>query len=109
MQRLEQALQAPSLQFGRLDGAFEPSSERLKIPMEISTLRKIEMTNAIKRGLVAAGVLAAAASANAAAINVESVVTDISAQAAPIALIGGAVLIVYVGIKAFRWVRSSLS
>lgn len=67
------------------------------------------MTNAIKRGLVAAGFLAAAASANAAAINVESVVTDISAQAAPIALIGGAVLVVYVGIKAFRWVRGALS
>lgn len=67
------------------------------------------MTNAIKRGLVAAGVLAAAASANAAAIDVTSVVTDIAAQAAPIALIGGAVLVVYVGIKAFRWVRGALS
>lgn len=67
------------------------------------------MTNAIKRGLVAAGVLAAAASANAAAIDVAAVVTDIGAQAAPIALIGGAVLVVYVGIKAFRWVRGALS
>lgn len=67
------------------------------------------MTNAIKRGLVAAGVLAATVSAQAAAIDVASVVTDISAQAAPIALIGGAVLVVYVGIKAFRWVRGALS
>lgn len=67
------------------------------------------MNKYVQRGLVAAGVLAAAASANAAAINVESVVTDISAQAAPIALIGGAVLVVYVGIKAFRWVRGALS
>lgn len=67
------------------------------------------MNENIKRGLVAAGVLAATASANAAAIDVTSVVTDIAAQAAPIALIGGAVLVVYVGIKAFRWVRGALS
>ena len=63
----------------------------------------------LKRGLVAAGVLAATVSAQAAAIDVAAVVTDISAQAAPIALIGGAVLVVYVGIKAFRWVRGALS
>ena len=63
----------------------------------------------LKRGLVAAGVLAATVSARAAAIDVAAVVTDISAQAAPIALIGGAVLVVYVGIKAFRWVRGALS
>ena len=67
------------------------------------------MNKNVQRGLVAAGVLAAAASANAAAIDVTSVVTDIAAQAAPIALIGGAVLVVYVGIKAFRWVRGALS
>lgn len=67
------------------------------------------MNKNVQRGLVAAGVLAATASANAAAIDVASVVTDISAQAAPIALIGGAVLVVYVGIKAFRWVRGALS
>lgn len=67
------------------------------------------MNKNVQRGLVAAGVLAATASANAAAIDVTSVVTDIAAQAAPIALIGGAVLVVYVGIKAFRWVRGALS
>lgn len=67
------------------------------------------MNKYVQRGLVAAGVLAATASVNAAAIDVASVVTDISAQAAPIALIGGAVLVVYVGIKAFRWVRGALS
>lgn len=67
------------------------------------------MNENIKRGLVAAGVLAATASANAAAIDVTAVVTDIAAQAAPIALIGGAVLVIYVGIKAFRWVRGALS
>lgn len=67
------------------------------------------MNKNVQRGLVAAGVLAATASANAAAIDVAAVVTDIGAQAAPIALIGGAVLVVYVGIKAFRWVRGALS
>lgn len=67
------------------------------------------MTNAIKRGLVAAGVLAGTASANAAGIDVTAVVTDIAAQSASISLVGGAVLVLYVGIKAFRWVRSALS
>ena len=63
------------------------------------------MTNAIKRGLVAAGVLTVVGSANAAAVDVAGVVTDIGAQAAPIGLIGSAVLLIYVGVKAFHWVR----
>lgn len=54
--------------------------------------------------------LAAGASASqAAAIDVTETVTDIAAQAAPIALIGGAVLLIVVGVKAFKWVRSALS
>ncbi len=67
------------------------------------------MNENIKRGLVAAGVLAATASANAAAIDVSAVVTDIGAQAVPIGLIGGAVLLIYLGVKAFKWVRSAMS
>ncbi|GAO72222.1 major capsid protein [Comamonas sp. E6] len=59
--------------------------------------------------VVAAGALAAASAANAAAVDVAGVVTDIGAQAAPIGLIGAAVLLIYVGVKAFRWVRSALS
>lgn len=51
----------------------------------------------------------AAGSASAAAIDVADVVTDIGAQAAPVALIGTAVLILFVGIKAFKWVRRALS
>lgn len=66
------------------------------------------MTKQIQRGLVAAGVLAATASANAAAIDVGDIVTDIAAQATPIGLIGAAVLLLVVGIKAFKWVRSAL-
>lgn len=45
----------------------------------------------------------------AAAIDVAAVVADIGAQAAPIALIGSAVLLLVVGIKAFKWVRRALS
>ncbi|MBX9636236.1 MAG: major capsid protein [Nitrosomonas sp.] len=47
--------------------------------------------------------------AQAAAIDVTAVVTDIAAQAAPIGLIGGAVLLIYVAVKAFKWVRRALS
>lgn len=77
--------------------------------MEFQLKKEIEMTNAIKRGLVAAGVLAVTGAANAAAIDVTDVVTDIAAQATPIGLIGGAVLVIFVGVKAFRWVRSALA
>lgn len=60
---------------------------------------------------VAGGALALAGSvaANAAAIDVADVVTDIAAQAAPVGLIGSAVLTLYVAIKAFKWVRRALS
>lgn len=67
------------------------------------------MNENIKRGLAAAGVLAATASANAAAIDVSGVVTDITAQAAPIGLVGVAVLTIYAAVKAFKWVRAAMS
>jgi len=54
-------------------------------------------------------VLALAASSHAAAVDVAAVVTDIGAQAAPIGLIGAAVLLIFVGLKAFKWVRRALS
>lgn len=50
-----------------------------------------------------------ATASQAAPIDVTAVVTDIGAQAGPIGLIGGAVLLVTVAVKAFRWVRSALS
>lgn len=62
-----------------------------------------------RRALVLAGVSAIASGANAAAIDVTTITTDIAAQAAPVAAIGGAVLLLYVGIKAFKWVRKALS
>lgn len=55
-----------------------------------------------------AGLFAGAGTAMAAAVDVSAVVSDIAAQAAPIALIGAAVLILMVGIKAFKWVRRAM-
>lgn len=63
----------------------------------------------VLRIAVAAGAIAAASAANAGAVDVAGVVTDIGAQAAPIGLIGAAVLLIYVGVKAFKWVRAALS
>lgn len=45
---------------------------------------------------------------HAAAVDVAAVVTDIGAQAAPVAAIGAAVLLLLVGIKAFKWVRRAM-
>lgn len=53
--------------------------------------------------------LAVAAASQAAAIDVSAVVTDIGAQAAPIGLIGGAVLLIVLALKAFHWVRRALT
>lgn len=52
---------------------------------------------------------AGATSANAAAVDVTSVVTDIGAQMASIVAVGAAVLIIYAGVKAFKWVRAAMS
>lgn len=58
------------------------------------------------------GVLATAAlgtvSSFAAAVDVTSVVTDITANLAPIASIGAAVLGVAVALKAYKWIRRAL-
>lgn len=67
------------------------------------------MQKTFNRSLVAAGALIGAAAANAAAVDVTAVTTDIAAQAAPISAVGTAVLVLYVGIKAFKWVRKALS
>jgi hypothetical protein len=44
----------------------------------------------------------------AASVDVADVVTDIGAQATPVAAIGAAVLVLLVGIKAFKWVRRAM-
>lgn len=43
-----------------------------------------------------------------AAVDVTAVVTEIGTAAAPIAAIGGAVLVVMVGIKVYKWVRRAM-
>ena len=60
-----------------------------------------------KLGVVALSALTSA-SALAAAPDVTSVVTEIGGTAAPIAAIGAAVLLVFVGIKTFKWVRRAM-
>ena len=77
--------------------------------MGITKKVRFDMNATIKRGLVAAGVFAATASANAAAIDVTGVVSDIAAQAAPVGLVGVAVLTIYAAVKAFKWVRAAMS
>jgi len=52
--------------------------------------------------------VSAISSASAAAVDVSGVVADIEAQAGPIGLIGAGVLVLYVGVKAFKWIRGAL-
>jgi len=59
--------------------------------------------SAVAAGLVVTG------TASAAGIDVTGIVTEIGAQAAPIGLIGVAVLGIAVALKAFKWVRAALS
>lgn len=67
------------------------------------------MNKTLRNALIAAGVIAATAVQQAqAAVDVTAVVTEISGASAPIALIGGASLIVAVGIKVYKWVRRAL-
>lgn len=61
------------------------------------------------RGLVAVGSLAVAGASQAAAVDVAAVVTDIGAQAVPIGLVGGAVLLIYMAVKAFKFIRAAMS
>ena len=67
------------------------------------------MNKFLSRAGVGAGVLALSVPSFAAAIDVADVVTDIGAQAAPIGLIGGAVLLIYLAVKAFKWVRAAMA
>lgn len=63
--------------------------------------------NAVKRVAVGSG-LAGFAGLSQAAVDVTAVVTEISGAAAPIAAIGGAVLIVLVTAAVYKWVRRAL-
>lgn len=59
--------------------------------------------------LVVAALGSSLAHATATPIDVTAVTDNISAQATPIAAIGAAVLLLFVGIKAFKWVRRAMS
>lgn len=63
--------------------------------------------SAVKRVAVGAG-LAGVAGLSQAAVDVTAVVTEISGAAAPIAAIGGAVLVVLVTAAVYKWVRRAL-
>ena len=82
--------------------------DRIKTAATNAATETARWANAKTGAAVALGV-ASASSANAAAVDVAAVVTDIGAQATPIGLIGAAVLLIYVGVKAFQWVRRALS
>lgn len=58
---------------------------------------------------VAIFAMTAVTAVQAAPIDVTAVVTDITATIVPIGLVGGAVLVVHLGLKAYRWVRSALA
>lgn len=66
-------------------------------------------TQTARIAAIAAAAALAAGGANAAAVDVGAVVTNIGEQAVPIGLIGAAVLLIFVGVKAFQWVRKALS
>jgi len=61
-----------------------------------------------KKLAVASLALALPVASFAAAVDVADVVTDIGAQVAPVTAIGGAVLLLLVAIKAFKWVRRAM-
>jgi hypothetical protein len=64
------------------------------------------MNRNVIRGLVTAGVLAVTGAAQAAAGDPD--VSAITAAGATVALIGGAVFVVMVGIKLQKWIRRAL-
>jgi hypothetical protein len=68
-----------------------------------------KMNKPLLRGLVAAGSVALVGGAQAAAVDVTALVTDIGTQAAPIGLVGGAVLLIYMAVKAFKFIRAAMS
>jgi len=62
----------------------------------------------MRKYLTVAALSLLASPAFAAAVDVDDVVTDIGAQVAPVTAIGGAVLLLLVAIKAFKWVRRAM-
>lgn len=65
------------------------------------------MNKTLQNLFVGAG-LFAVATASHAVVDVTAVTAEISGAAAPVALIGGGVLVLMVGIKVYKWVRSAM-
>jgi hypothetical protein len=61
------------------------------------------------KNLVVSSLVLAATASQAAAIDVAAIVTDIGAQAAPVALVAGAVLLIHLAVKGFKWVRAAMA
>ena len=74
---------------------------------EIDYMNKNESKPLLGSALVAAGSLAGVASAQTAAIDVSSVTASISAAATAGATIGLAVLVMYFGLKLYKWVKTA--
>lgn len=83
--------------------------------MEVKTRLELAKHVANKQARRALAVMAAGAMAAPAfaqetgGIDVTDIVAKINAQVGPVGLIGSAILVVVVGIAAFRWVRRAIS
>lgn len=82
--------------------------DRIKTAATNAATETARWANAKTATVIAIGV-ASAGSAQAAPIDVSGVVSAVEATAGPVALIGTAILLVFVGVKAFQWVRRALS
>lgn len=71
-------------------------------------MKKLNLNPRVLLASAVAGMAAMAPAVHAAAIDVTALKTDIEAQATPIATVGGAVLLIVIGIKAFLWVRAAM-
>ena len=67
------------------------------------------MNKQLARRLAALGLLGASAASQAAPVDVAALTADIAGQAAPVVAVGGAVLLIVVAVKAFKWIRSAVS
>lgn len=64
--------------------------------------------SALYAGLFGVAASVMASPAMAAAVDVDDLVADIALQAAPVAAVAGAVLLIVLATKAFKWVRRAL-
>ena len=75
---------------------------------KISMVQKIARKARKFKGASVGLALASGAAVSQAAVDVSAVTTEISGAAAPIAAIGGAVLVILVTAAVYKWVRKAL-